>query len=126
MFQALAPGIWFYPLCALEISGFEVICLVWFSPLFALIGPIRRAMTTPLGLLVLRLLTLMGVASLQGPTTLSRLLILGGGNFFAMLTLCATWWGLSKLDRSEPLYTPASSFCLDACTLNTLTHYICR
>lgn len=97
--HALPSGVFFYPLCALEISGYEVLCAVWLSPLLLLIGPLRRAVSTPLGLLVLRLLTLVGVASFQGPTTLSRLIILGVGNFFVLLTLTATWWGLSRLDR---------------------------
>ena len=96
---ALAPMIWFYPLCALEISGYETLCVLWFSPLLMLIGPIRRGASSPLGLLLLRLLTLVGVASYQAPTTLSRLIVLAVGNMFAMLTLGATWWNMSKLDR---------------------------
>lgn len=96
---ALAPMIWFYPLCALEISGYETLCVLWFSPLLMLIGPIRRGASSPLGLLLLRLLTLVGVASYQAPTTLSRLIVLAIGNMFAMLTLGATWWDMSKLDK---------------------------
>ena len=65
MVHSLAAVLWFYPLCAMEISGFEIVCVFYFSPLLTLIGPIQRAVSTPLGLLVLRLLTLVGVASFQ-------------------------------------------------------------
>ena len=91
--------IWFFPLCALEVSGYEIVCLLWFSPVLALCAPIRRALATPSALLVLRLLTLVGVASYQSPTSLSRLLVLGAGNMFAVLALVSMWWGRSTLDR---------------------------
>lgn len=93
--------IWFFPLCAMEISGFESLAVVWFSPLLVLIGPLRRAVATPLGLLVLRLVSLVGVASYQAPTLLSRLVLLAVGNFFCGLVLTAKWWNMSKLDRLE-------------------------
>ena len=93
--------IWFFPLCAMEISGYESLAVVWFSPLLVLIGPLRRAVATPLGLLVLRLLSLVGVASYQAPTLLSRLILLAVGNFFCGLVLTAKWWNMSKLDRLE-------------------------
>lgn len=99
MFDALLPMLWFFPLCALEVSGYEVIFLLWFSPLFALCAPIRRALATPSALLVFRLLTLVGVASYQSPTSLARLLVLGVGNMFAFLAFVSMWWGRSKLDR---------------------------
>lgn len=93
--------VWFFPLCAMEISGYESLAIVWFSPLLVLIGPLRRAVATPLGLLVLRLLSLVGVASYQAPTLLSRLVLLAVGNFFCGLVLTAKWWNMSKLDRLE-------------------------
>ena len=85
----------------MEISGYESLAVVWFSPLLVLIGPLRRAVATPLGLLVLRLLSLVGVASYQAPTLLSRLVLLAVGNFFCGLVLTAKWWNMSKLDRLE-------------------------
>ena len=63
--HSLSAVMWFYPLCAMEISGFEVVCTFYLSPVLTLIGPIRRAVSTPLGLMGLRLLTLVGVASFQ-------------------------------------------------------------
>lgn len=96
--------IWFFPLCAMEISGYESLAVVWFSPLLVLIGPLRRAMATPLGLLVLRLLSLVGVASYQAPTLLSRLILLAVGNFFCGLVLASKWWNMSKLDRLVGIY----------------------
>lgn len=83
----------------MEISGYEALGIVWFSPLLTLIGPLRRAISTPFGLLVLRLLTIVGVASFQAPTTISRLVLLATGNFFVMLGWVANWWSMSKLDR---------------------------
>lgn len=99
VFDGMFPMVWFFPLCALEVSGYEVVILLWFSPLLALYGPVRRALTTPSALLVFRLLTLVGVASYQTPTSLGRLLVLGVGNMFAFLAFVSMWWGHSKLDR---------------------------
>lgn len=99
VFDAMLPMVWFFPLCALEVSGYEVVIILWFSPLLALYGPVRRALATPSALLVFRLLTLVGVASYQTPTSLSRLLVLGVGNMFAFLAFVCMWWGHSKLDR---------------------------
>ena len=109
VFDALFPMLWFFPLCALEVSGYEPIIVLWFSPLLALWSPIRRALTTPPALLVLRLLTLVGVASYQSPTSLSRLIVLAVGNMFAVLALVSMWWGRSRLDRwalYRGLHTP--------------------
>ena len=91
--------IWFFPLCQMEISGYEIAALVWISPILTLIGPLRRAVSTPFGLMVLRLLSIIGLASFQAPTMLSRLFLLAVGNFFMMLGWVANWWNMSKLDR---------------------------
>ena len=101
MVHALPALLWFFPLCALEISGFEIICILWLSPVITLIGPIRRVVTTPFGLMTLRLFSLVGVFSYQLPTTVVRLIMLGVGNCFCILVQCATWWEVSKLDRYD-------------------------
>ena len=83
----------------MEISGFESVALLWLSPILLGVGLFRRCVSSPLGLMFVRALTMIGVASYQAPTTLSRLLILAVGNMFAMLTLAGSWWDKSKLDR---------------------------
>lgn len=88
----------------MEVSGFETVALLWLSPLLMGVGPFRRFLTSPLGLLLMRLCSLVGVASYQAPSTLSRLLVLGVGNFFAMLVLAGSWWEKSKLDRHRHVY----------------------
>lgn len=88
----------------MEISGFETAALLWLSPVLMGVGPIRRFVTSPLGLMLMRLGSLVGVASYHAPSTLSRLLILGVGNFFAMLVLAGSWWEKSKLDRHRNIY----------------------
>ena len=105
MFDALLPMIWFFPLCALQISGFELAYVLSLSPLLALSGPIRRALTTPFGLLLLRILTLVGVASYQSPTAIIRVVVLAVGNMFALLSIISMWWNRSKLDRYKPYET---------------------
>lgn len=97
--HALPGVLWFFPLCAMEVSGFEAIAILWLSPVLMVVSPLRRFLTSPLGLMLIRLCSMVGVASYQAPTTLSRLLVLGVGNFFAMLVLAGTWWEKSKLDR---------------------------
>ena len=84
---------------SVQVSGFEIIAILWFSPIVMVIGPIRRGLTSPLGLMLMRLCMMIGVASYQAPSTLSRLIILGVGNMFAMLVLAGSWWDKSKLDR---------------------------
>lgn len=103
MLHSLPGVVWFYPLCAMQVSGFEAIAFLWLSPAIMAVGPLRRFLCSPLGLLLVRLGTIVGVASYQAPTTLSRLLVLGVGNCFAMLALAGTWWGKSKLDRYEEI-----------------------
>lgn len=83
----------------MQVSGFETIAVLWLSPIVMAIGPIRRFLTSTFGLMLMRLGTIVGVASYQAPSTLSRLLILGVGNSFAMLVLAGNWWDKSKLDR---------------------------
>lgn len=83
----------------MQVSGFEALAALWFSPIIMVVGPLRRFLCSPLGLMLTRLGSLVGVASYQAPTTLSRLLVLGVGNFFTMLVLAGTWWEKSKLDR---------------------------
>ena len=83
----------------MEISGYESLAVLWLSPLLLLLGPVRRALTTPSGLLLLRLLMMVGVASFQVNTLLTRLAVLAVGNFFAFLVLPASLWDLSRLDR---------------------------
>ena len=99
MVHALPGVVWFYPLCAMQVSGFETIAFLWLSPVIMVVGPLRRFLCSPLGLLLVRLGSMVGVASYHAPTTLSRLLVLGVGNCFAMLVLAGTWWEKSKLDR---------------------------
>ena len=83
----------------MEVSGYEVVAIFWLSPLVMAIRPIRKFLTSPFGLMLMRVCAMMGVASYQAPSTLSRLVILGVANFFAMLVLAGTWWDKSKLDR---------------------------
>lgn len=97
--QALPALVWFFPLCQMEVSGYEALALVWFSPFLTLLPPVRRTVSSPLGLMILRLLSIVGVASIQAPTTITRLTMLAAGNFFVMLGWTGNWWSMSKLDR---------------------------
>ena len=99
VFEALFPMLWFFPLCALQVSGYEPIILLSLSPLLSLWAPLRQALTTPPALLMLRLLTLVGVASYQSPTPLARLVVLAVGNSFGLLAFISMWWDRSRLDR---------------------------
>ncbi|XP_071951393.1 PGAP2-interacting protein-like isoform X2 [Antedon mediterranea] len=104
IFHALAPMVWFYPLNQLEISGYEAYALVWFSPLLCISTRFLNAIQSKSGILILRLLCVASVASFQAPTTLLRLQILAGGNFFAILLLLATWWHKSAYQRCMSLW----------------------
>jgi hypothetical protein len=95
----LAPMIWFYPLNELEITGYESVAVVLFSPILLGIGFLRSVLQSKLGIVVLGLLQLVGLASFQAPTTLQRLMLLAVGCFSAMLALGCSLWHSSKVSR---------------------------
>ncbi|XP_013421096.1 PGAP2-interacting protein isoform X1 [Lingula anatina] len=99
LFQGLGPMIWFYPLNELEISGYEVFCLLWLSPIVTCISPIFHLIQHPWVLGGLRLFMVGCIASFQAPTTLQRLILLALGNGAAMLVLVATLWKDSTYQR---------------------------
>ncbi|KAI8761535.1 PGAP2-interacting protein, partial [Biomphalaria glabrata] len=99
IFQALAAMIWFFPLNELEISGYEAFAAVWLSPVLCLVPGVHSFLQEKKVLIVLRLLTVVCLASFQASTTLSRLVILAIGAGVSMLVLAATLWHSSTAIR---------------------------
>eukprot|EP00057_Strongylocentrotus_purpuratus_P030936 XP_783130.4 PREDICTED: PGAP2-interacting protein [Strongylocentrotus purpuratus] len=97
--HGFAPMVWFYPLNMLEISGYEALAVVWFSPILCAIPAIYSALQTKTGLFLLRAIMVGSVASFQAPTTLTRLMVLTAGNFALVLLWCATWWHKTSQQR---------------------------
>ncbi|XP_072170966.1 PGAP2-interacting protein-like [Diadema setosum] len=97
--HGFAPMVWFYPLNLLEISGYEALAVVWFSPLLCAIPSVFSALQTRLGLFLLRAVVVASVASFQAPTTLQRLVVLTVGNFALPLLWSATWWHKTTQQR---------------------------
>ena len=91
--------IWFYPLNELEISGYETFALTTLSPIFVGFGPMLKFVRSVPGLALLRILSLVGVASFQAPTTLTRLIILAVGCGTAMLWCCGMIWSKDAKER---------------------------
>lgn len=83
----------------MQVSGFEILALLWLSPVLVGFKSVRNFVTSPHGLLLVRILAMMGMASFQAPSTLFRLMMLSAGNFFAMLALVGSLWDKSRLDR---------------------------
>ncbi|EDO41752.1 predicted protein [Nematostella vectensis] len=97
---ALPPMIWFYPLNELEISGYEAFVITIMTPVFTGIGAVLDFCRSLHGLAILRTLSLVGVASFQAPTTLTRLVLLAFGCGGAMLWFCGIVWSKKPSERS--------------------------
>lgn len=91
--------IWFYPLNELEISGYEAFVITILSPIFTGIGSLLQFSGTIHGLAFWRVLSLVGVASFQAPTTLIRLIMLAFGCGTAMLWFCGMIWNKDAKER---------------------------
>jgi endonuclease/exonuclease/phosphatase family metal-dependent hydrolase len=96
--------IWFYPLNELELSGYEAVAIVLFSPLLFGIPFVRRLVSSQWAVALLRLLSVASLFSFQSSTTLSRLVILAVGCFCIMLVLATTIFSASHNQRSLTLW----------------------
>ncbi len=99
LFHGIAPMIWFYPLNELEISGYEAFVITILSPIFTGISMLLQFSGTIHGLAFWRVLSLVGVASFQAPTTLIRLVMLASGCGTAMLWFCGMIWSKDPKER---------------------------
>ena len=91
--------IWFYPLNELEISGYEAFAAVWLSPVLCGLPGFLALIRNRWFLGLLRLGTVMSLASFQAPDTLSRLVTLAGGAGLSSLVLCASFFSPSRRIR---------------------------
>ena len=92
--------IWFYPLNAMEVSGYEVFLLVLFSPLLLESSYISRVVLSRHGAALFSILTLTSLTSFHLTSTLLRLTVLALGNFFAMLLFTVLLSNPSQSERS--------------------------
>ena len=94
------PGVlWFYPLCLMKVSGLEILGLLWMSPVLMKFTTVRHFVTKPFGLMIVRMLTMIGVGSYLSSSTILHVLLISIGNFFAMLALAGTLWDKFNKDR---------------------------
>lgn len=100
LFQGLAPAIWFYPLNDLEISGYEIFALLWFTQIFTGIPLFLVFVQNQHVISILRVLCVVALLSFQAPTTFVRLATLAVGNGFATITLTALLWSPSSRIRA--------------------------
>ncbi|KAM7440366.1 Protein cwh43 [Porites harrisoni] len=99
LIHGIAPMIWFYPLNELEISGYEAFVVTVLSPIFTGFSALLQFSGTIHGLAFWRVLSLVGVASFQAPTTLIRLIMLAFGCGTAMLWFCGMIWNKDPKER---------------------------
>lgn len=99
LIHGIAPMIWFYPLNELEISGYEAFVVTILSPMFAGISGLLQFSGSIHGLAFWRVLSLVGVASFQAPSTLVRLIMLAFGCGTAMLWFCGIIWNKDPKER---------------------------
>lgn len=99
LFHGIAPMIWFYPLNELEISGYEAFVITILSPVFTGISTLLQFSGSIHGLAFWRVLSLVGVASFQAPSTLIRLIMLAFGCGTAMLWFCGMIWNKDPKER---------------------------
>lgn len=91
--------IWFYPLNELDFTGYEAFFGVLLIPIVCSWQLVLNAVRSQWGICILRLVTLVGVASFQAPTTFSRLVILSIGASSAVLVLLGTLWNNCAYQR---------------------------
>ena len=84
--------IWFYPLNELELSGYEVFALTFFSPVLVGIPGSLSFLQRRWMIGSLRLASVASLASFQASTTLLRLIILALGTGAAMLVVTVSLW----------------------------------
>ena len=96
--------IWFYPLNELEISGYEAFVITILSPVFTGISTLLQFSGSIHGLAFWRVLSLVGVASFQAPSTLIRLIMLAFGCGTAMLWFCGMIWNKDPKERLANLH----------------------
>ncbi|XP_014771651.1 PGAP2-interacting protein isoform X1 [Octopus bimaculoides] len=92
LFLALAPMIWFYPLNELSITGYEALSLLTLTPIITESAFILKLLQKPHMIIILRLLSVVSLASFQAPDTLLRLLFLSLGTSCALLVFAITLW----------------------------------
>jgi hypothetical protein len=92
LFQALAPMVWYFPMSSGTISGQEVHAVVLFIPVIAGIPFVFPLLSNRWVLGLLRLGSVLCLASLQAPTALLRLQVLSAGVGLAMLVFTVTLW----------------------------------
>ena len=95
------PGVlWFYPLCLMKISGYELLGALWLSPILMKFRRVRQFVTKPFGLMVMRTLALvLGLGSHLSSSTVLHVQLIAVGNFFAMLALAGSIWDKSTNER---------------------------
>ncbi len=67
--------------------------------MFMKLTSVRQFVTKPLGLMLVRILTMIGIASYLSSNTMFHLIWMAAGNFFAMLALAGALWDKSEEDR---------------------------
>ncbi|XP_069780787.1 PGAP2-interacting protein-like isoform X3 [Narcine bancroftii] len=99
LYYALSPMLWYFPLQVLEITGYEIFAAVFCSPLILKVASVWKLTNNKYTLAILRLITLVSIASYQAPNPLIRLLTLALGVSSSLLVQATTWWSGNDQQR---------------------------
>ncbi|XP_042197748.1 PGAP2-interacting protein [Callorhinchus milii] len=99
LYHGLGPMIWYFPLQTLKLRGYELFALAYVSPLILISTSIWKLVNKRGIILLLRLITLGGIASYQTPNPVIRVVFLASGVASSLLVQAVTWWSGSIQQR---------------------------
>uniref|UniRef100_A0A915IWL6 Uncharacterized protein n=1 Tax=Romanomermis culicivorax TaxID=13658 RepID=A0A915IWL6_ROMCU len=102
VFSALPPMIWFYPMNKLDLTGYEALVVVLFSPILLKIEFLSKILRkTSMGAQFVDSMIVLSLLSFQMPTTLCRLCTVAFGAFWAALKMAIDFSSSEDDDRDE-------------------------
>lgn len=99
VFLAMPGVLWFYSLSQMKITGYEAMCFLLLSPVLMVSESVHTFVTKPFGLMVVRMLTMMGVLSFLTGSTILHVILMSVGSSCGVLALGGSLWSKTPIDR---------------------------
>jgi len=83
----------------MQLRGPEALCLLLLSPALMALTSVRSFVMSPFGLMVVRMMVLVGVASFLTGLAVVRIIMMSVGSSCGMLALAGSLWGKQAEER---------------------------